>query len=97
VKKLYVGNLSWDSTENDVREFFSAFGDVHSVAVILDRDTGRSRGFAFVEMEDEAADKAMREGDGGDLQGRRLRVNEAQERPRRDSGGGGGGGGGRRW
>ena len=93
VKKIYVGNLSWGSTEDDVRNFFSKFGTVESVAVITDRETGRSRGFGFVEMDDAGAEKAISEANGQDLDGRALRVNEAQERQR----GGGGGGGGRRW
>ncbi len=93
VKKIYVGNLSWGATEDDVRNFFSKFGTVESVAVITDRETGRSRGFGFVEMDDAGAEKAISEANGQDLDGRALRVNEAQERQR----GGGGGGGGRRW
>jgi RNA recognition motif-containing protein len=102
VKKIYVGNLPWGASEADVRDFFSSVGEVHSVAVITDRETGRSRGFGFVEMDDADADKAINELNGRDMGGRPLRVNEAQDR-RRGGGGGGdrdrghGGGGGRRW
>jgi len=82
VKKIYVGNLSWNTTEDSLREHFAAVGTVHSVSVITDRDTGRSRGFAFVEMDDEGAARAIKELDGGELDSRALRVNEAQERQR---------------
>ena len=91
--KLYVGNLSFQSSEEDVRNAFSAHGTVQSVNLIMDRDTGRPRGFAFVEMgsdaEAQAAVKAM---DGRDLGGRNLKVNIAK--PRESSGGGGGSRGG---
>jgi len=100
VKKIYVGNLSWSSSEDDVREHFAGIGEVHSVAVITDRETGRSRGFGFIEMDDSDAERAISELDGKELGGRPLRVNEAQERQRGGGGGGGrggGGGGGRRW
>ena len=87
--KLYVGNLSFDSTEADLRDLFGRHGTVESVAVITDRETGRPRGFAFVEMSEESAAKdAIRALDGSDLDGRSIRVNEAQDR---QSGGGGGG------
>ena len=90
-KKLYVGNLPFTITEDELRTSFERHGTVASVNVITDRETGRARGFAFVEMEDaSAADEAMRALDGSDLGGRSLRVNEAQ-----DKRGGGGGGGGR--
>ena len=93
-KKLYVGNLPFSVTEDELRGVFQAHGTVDSVAVIMDRETGRARGFAFVEMADaSAADDAMRALDGSDLGGRSMRVNEAQDR--RGGGGGGGGGGGR--
>jgi RNA recognition motif-containing protein len=92
MKKIYVGNLPWSAGEAEVREFFSAFGEVHSVAVITDRETGRSRGFGFVEMDDDNAETAINEANGRDMGGRPLRVNEAQQR---GGGGGGGGGGGR--
>ncbi|MFC1461541.1 RNA recognition motif domain-containing protein [Verrucomicrobiota bacterium] len=92
--KLYVGNLSFDSTENDLKDLFAQAGDVVSCALIMDRDTGKSRGFAFVEMSsEEDAQKAIADFNGKDLDGRALKVNEAkprEDRPRRDSGGGGG-------
>ncbi len=87
-KKIYVGNLPFSSTEADLKEVFSRHGGVESVAVITDRETGRPRGFAFVEMEDEsAAQDAIRALDGTDLGGRNIKVNEAQDKnrgPRRD-------------
>lgn len=91
-KKLYVGNLSYEATENQVRSLFSEYGEVESVAMINDRDSGRFRGFCFVEMADAAADAAIKGLDGTDVDGRSLRVNEAQ--PREDRGGGGRRGGG---
>jgi RNA recognition motif-containing protein len=91
VKKIYVGNLAWSATEAELRDLFSSYGDVASVAIITDRDTGRSRGFGFVELDGDA-DKAISELDGRELGGRALRVNEAQDKR---GGGGGGGGGGR--
>ena len=94
MKKLYVGNLSWGTADADLTELFSQFGEVTSARVITDRETGRSRGFGFVELDDAAAEKAMKDLDGQEFQGRNLRVNEAQEKPRRTGGGGGGGG---RW
>jgi len=93
MKKIYVGNLSFNSTEDDVNQLFSQHGTVHSVALINDRETGRPRGFGFVEMDDSAATAAISAPDGQELDGRALKVNEAQDRPRR----GGGGGGGRGW
>lgn len=83
MKRIYVGNISWSSTEEELREFFGSFGPVESVSIITDRETGRSRGFGFVEMEDEAAGKAIAEADGRELGGRTLRVNEAREREAR--------------
>ena len=97
MKKLYVGNLPWSTTEADLEQMFGEYGTVESVALITDRETGRSRGFAFVEMETEGADKAIEEFNGKDMGGRALRVNEAQDKPRRSGGSGGGGGGGNRW
>ncbi len=80
-KKLYVGNLPFSSTEEDLRGVFGRHGCVESVNVIMDRDTGRPRGFAFVEMsEPSAASDAIRALDGTDLGGRTIRVNEAHER-----------------
>jgi RNA recognition motif-containing protein len=91
-KKIYVGNLSFSSTEADLQSVFSRHGNVQSVNIIMDRETGRSRGFAFVEMEDaNAAADAIRALDGSDLGGRTLKVNEAQDKARGGSGGGGGG------
>ncbi len=87
--KLYVGNLPFSVTEDELREVFARHGEVQSVAVIMDRDTGRARGFGFVEMGDStAAQEAMRALDGSDMGGRSLKVNETQDR--RDGGGGGG-------
>ena len=89
--KLYVGNLSFDSRDDDLRAAFEAHGEVATAEVIIDRTTGRSRGFGFVEMADEtSARNAMRILNGTQLQGRSIVVNEAQER--RPGGGGGGGG-----
>ncbi|MDH5308280.1 MAG: RNA-binding protein, partial [Myxococcales bacterium] len=93
VKKLYVGNLSWNTTESDLRDLFATIGTVHSAAVITDRETGRSRGFGFIEMDEGDAEKAISELNGRDCDGRSIRVNEAQERQSRGGGGGGGGGG----
>ena len=91
-KKIYVGNLPYSATEDEVRGIFGEFGNVESVNLINDRETGRPRGFGFVEMADSDADSAIQALDGKDMGGRPLRVNEA--RPRRNDGGGGGGGGG---
>jgi RNA recognition motif-containing protein len=91
-KKLYVGNLSFGTTDEQLRELFEQHGPTESVNVIMDRETGRSRGFGFVEFESEDSARAAQDAlDGKDFDGRALRVNEAQER--RGGGGGGGGGG----
>ncbi|MFH2007748.1 MAG: RNA-binding protein [bacterium] len=90
VKRIYVGNLPFTATEDEVRELFASFGAVQSVKLITDRETGRPRGFGFVEMDDESAQSAISALDNTDLGGRTLKVNEARER----SGGGGRGGGG---
>ncbi|MHC4661518.1 MAG: RNA recognition motif domain-containing protein [Planctomycetota bacterium] len=88
MKKLYVGNLSYDTTEDNLRTMFEEHGEVLSVAVITDRDTGRSKGFAFVEMGDDSAAQAAQSAiDGTEIDGRNLKVNEA--RPRENRGGGG--------
>lgn len=88
-KKLYVGNIPFSTTEDELRSLFERHGGVGSVSVITDRETGRSRGFAFVEMaDDNAAETAQRALDGSELGGRSLRVNEAHERPPRGGGGG---------
>lgn len=94
MKKLYVGNLAWAVTDEDLQSLFSEYGAVASASVITDRETGRSRGFGFVELED-GAESAIEALNGQDFKGRPLRVNEAQSK-QRDNRGGGGGGGGRR-
>jgi RNA recognition motif-containing protein len=92
--KLYVGNLSFQTSSEDLQQLFSQAGTVESASVVEDRDTGRSRGFGFVEMASkEDGEKAIEQFNGTDLAGRNLTVNEA--RPREDRGGRGGGGGGR--
>lgn len=87
--KLYVGNLPFNFSSEDLQTMFAAKGEVTSADVVMDRDTGRSRGFGFVEMADEDGRKAIEDLDGADAGGRRLTVNEA--RPRAAGGGGGGG------
>lgn len=87
-KRIYVGNLPFSATEEEIRDLFSSYGTVQSVRVITDRETGRPRGFAFVEMDDRGADEAIQALEGSDMGGRSLRVNEA--RPREQSGYGGG-------
>ena len=90
-KKLYVGNLSYSTTSADLQKMFEPFGKVDSATVIEDRDTGRSKGFGFVEMGSDAeAQAAMSALNGTETEGRTLKVNEAK--PREDRGGGGGGG-----
>jgi RNA recognition motif-containing protein len=92
-RRLYVGNLAWTVTDQDLRDVFSEAGNVDSSQVIMDRATNRSRGFGFVEMAtDEAADAAIKKLNGREVKGRPIRVNEAQAR----TGGGGGAGGGMR-
>ena len=84
-KNLYVGNLAWTTTEDEVRAAFAAFGEVASINLIEDRETGRPRGFGFVEMDDDGAREAIQNLDGKDLGGRTIKVNEAKpraERPR---------------
>ena len=93
---IYVGNLSFDATDDDLRSAFEAHGQVSSANVIMDREAGRSRGFGFVEMSnDEEARKAIAAINETEIAGRSVKVNEA--RPRQDRGGGGGGGGNRGW
>ena len=89
-KKLFVGNLSFQTTESDIKSAFERFGAVESVSLITDRDTGRSKGFGFVVMGEEEADKAIAEMNGSQLDGRALTVNEARPMVKRDFGGGGG-------
>lgn len=84
VKSIYVGNLPWGSTEEEVRELFATYGEVHSVKIIEDRETGRSRGFGFVEMSSNEAENAIENLQEASLDGRPLRINEARPRqPRR--------------
>jgi len=93
MKKIYVGNLSFNTTEDQLRDLFAAHGEVDSVSLITDRVTGRPRGFGFVEMPDDAAAQAAIEAlNGQDLEGRALTVNEARPKMERRGGGGGGGG-----
>jgi RNA recognition motif-containing protein len=80
VKSIYVGNLPFSATVDQVRDLFAQYGEVASVKFINDRDTGRFRGFGFVEMDDEDAKKAIEALNGMDMGGRSLRINEAQER-----------------
>jgi RNA recognition motif-containing protein len=82
MKKLYVGNLPWNVTDGELQSLFAGVGQVLSARVITDRETGRSRGFGFVEMDDAGASKAIAELNGKDMGGRPLRVNEANERRR---------------
>ena len=93
MKNIYVGNLSFNATEDQVRGLFEAYGPVDRVSIVTDRDTGQSRGFAFVEMsDDDAAQKAMEALNGSPMGGRNLTVNEARpkaDRPRHEGGGGG--------
>jgi RNA recognition motif-containing protein len=94
MKNLYVGNLPHSTTEAELRGVFEAHGAVEKVSLVTDRDTGRSRGFAFVEMTNAAeADKAIAALNGTDLGGRPLTINEAKPKTDRPRGGGGGGGG----
>ncbi len=93
--RLYVGNLSFNSTEQSLRDTFSPHGEVREVQIVMDRETGRSRGFGFVTFaNDEGATKAISEMDGTELDGRTIKVNEAEDKPARSGGGGGGGRGG---
>lgn len=94
--KLYVGNLGYSVTDNDLQQLFSQYGTVQSAKVIMDRDSGQSKGFAFVEMGSDAEAKAAIDAlNGTELQGRALTVNEARPKEDRPAGGGGGFGGGR--
>jgi RNA recognition motif-containing protein len=93
LKNIFVGNLSFSSSEDAVRGLFEQYGTVDRVSIITDRETGRSRGFAFVEMpNDDEADRAINALNGADSGGRKLNVNEARPREERPFGGGGGGG-----
>ena len=88
-KKIYVGNLSFQATEDELRGMFSEFGAIESLAMINDRETGRFRGFAFIEMEDSAANAAIKALNGKEVDSRELTVNEARPREERPAGGGG--------
>jgi RNA recognition motif-containing protein len=94
-KRIYVGNLSYQTTETDLTSLFEQVGQVDSVNIITDRDTGRSKGFAFVEMGSDDADKAIAQLNGTEVNGRALTVNEARPREERSGNRGGGYGGGR--
>ena len=95
---IYVGNLAYSVNDDELNQLFSSHGTVTSARVIMDRMSGRSKGFGFVEMPDNAeAETAINALNGQDCDGRALRVNESQPKPPRDNGGGGGGGGGSRW
>jgi len=93
-KKLYVGNLSYNTTEDGLKTLFSQFGSVASSKIIFDRETGNSKGFGFIEMSsDEEANAAIAGTNSREFEGRQLRVNEAMDKPRRERGGDRGGGG----
>ncbi len=94
-KKLFVGGLSWDTNDEGLTRAFSGYGNVTEAKVITDRETGRSRGFGFVTFDSaDAAQSAIKASDGSSLDGRTIRVNLAEDRPREGGGGGGGRGGG---
>jgi RNA recognition motif-containing protein len=90
-KKLFVGNLSFQTTEQELSDLFGQVGKIESVSIITDRMTGRSKGFGFVEMDNEAAEAAIQKFNGAELSGRKLTVNEARPLVKRDDRGGGGG------
>ena len=83
--KLYVGNLPWSVNDDSLRELFSAHGTVESAAVVTDRESGRSRGFGFVEMDQTSGRRAMEELNGHSIDSRELKVNEANDKPKRSS------------
>ncbi len=92
-KNIYVGNLSYGTSDDDLKNMFVEFGSVENAKIIVDRETGRSKGFGFVEIADDAASAAIEALDGKEIDGRNIKVNEArprEERPRRGGGGGGG-------
>lgn len=98
MKNIFVGNLSFDTTEQTVRSMFEAYGAVERVSIVTDRDTGRAKGFGFVEMSSNSdADRAIAELNGRDVDGRALNVNEARPKTERSFGGGGGQRRGARW
>ena len=88
MKSIYVGNLSYSATEEELKTLFAQYGEVESVKLVTDRETGKPRGFGFVQMEDNAALTAIEALNGQELGGRNLRINEARERAERPSGGG---------
>jgi cold-inducible RNA-binding protein len=91
MKNIFVGNLPYSATEDDLRDLFGPFGEVGQVRIMTDRDTGKARGFAFVEMvQDEDSEKAIAALNGKDFGGRALTINEARPRPQRSGGGEGG-------
>jgi len=90
--RIFVGNLSYQTTEDQLTDLFSEVGTVESATIVTDRDTGRSRGFAFIEMDKDAAAQAIEKFNGVELNGRAINVNEARPRPERNFGGGGAGG-----
>jgi RNA recognition motif-containing protein len=87
--RIFVGNLPYGTTEDMLADLFSQAGDVVSATIVTDRDTGRSRGFAFVEMEQDAAERAIEQFNGYEIDGRKINVNEARPRPERSGGFGG--------
>lgn len=89
-RRLFIGNLAWGVTDADLTDFVSPHAEVRDAKVISDRDTGRSRGFGFVTVETDNVQEVIRQLDGQMLNGRPVRVNEAEERPQRERGGGGG-------
>ncbi len=91
MKKIYVGNLPFSATEEQVRTLFGTHGNVQSVNLINDRETGRPRGFGFVEISDEGLAPAIKALDGFEMDGRALKVNQAEDKPRNSNGGGMGG------
>jgi len=96
VKNIFVGNLSFNTSEDELRQIFEPFGQVDRISIMTDRDTGRSRGFGFVEMtNDEEGEKAITALNGSSVGGRTINVNEARPKTERSGFGGGGGGGGR--
>lgn len=96
MKNIFVGNLSFNTSEDELRQLFEPYGQVDRISIMTDRDTGRSRGFGFVEMaSDEEGEKAIAGLNGSQVGGRTLNVNEARPKTERSGGGGGGGGGGR--
>src|SRR5690242_3012871 len=92
-KRIFVGNLSYQTTESDLTTLFEQAGEVESASIITDRDSGRSKGFAFIEMGNDSADKAITQFNGTELNGRALTVNEARPREDRSNGRGGNNGG----